>query len=326
MRLRRLVVLVFAGAAFIGGGTGSGASTPDCATSGPRVCVDLVGTPTTVAPSGDTNHYVNYISHISNEGNQSATHVTANVDLTGGLVLDSVTSTVGTCSVDAEPTCTIGRLGAGVTATIEFVARAPETEGAASASLEARFDESQNDSPTPDPKQDSVLVTEDTTVEVSDGSAASFVPKGESLTLTTDPTDTGVATANDPLIGQAIITTSPMDTTASIDEVALTIPCPKKVICRGGDWLHADIPGTFDPPLAFPLRWDATLVPTSLNVKKFALLYTECLDGCKLQLISARCSSPTPAASELPCLNHVAKLADGDFVATLHQNHNGFMH
>ena len=89
----------------------------------------------------------------------------------------------------------------------------------------------------------------------------------------------------DPLIGQAIITTSPIATTALIDEVTLTLPCPKKVICRGGDWFHADIPGTFDPPLAFPLRWDSTLIPSSLNAKKFALLYTECLSGCKLQVI-----------------------------------------
>jgi hypothetical protein len=299
-------------------------STPECSASGPHVCVDLVGDPATVAPSGDTPHYVSYISHIANEGNQSATHTTADVDLTGGLVLDSVTSSRGTCSVDAHPTCTFGRFGSGAEATVEFVARAPETEADATASLTVSFDEVTNDGPTPDPKQDSVTASEDTAVRVPNGSAATFVPQGASLSLTTS--NTGVATATDPLIGQAVITTSPTDTTAAIDEVTLAIPCPKKVICRSGDWLHADIPGTFDPPLAFPLRWDSTLIPTSLNVKKFALLYTECLDGCKLQVISARCSSPTPAASELPCLRGVAKLSDGDFVATLLNSHNGYMH
>ncbi|HEX3255376.1 MAG TPA: hypothetical protein VHQ96_06260 [Gaiellaceae bacterium] len=325
MRLRWLVVLAFAGAALIGGGSSSGASTPVCSTSGPRVCVDLVGTPATVAPSGETAHYVNYVSHVSNQGNRSATHVTADVDLTGGLVLVSATSSTGTCSISAEPTCTIGRLASGSTATVQFVARAPETEGTASASLEARFDETNNDSPTPDPKQDSVLVQEHTTVKVPDGSAASFVPKGASLTLTTDPTDTGVTTATDPLIGQAVITTSSVATTASIDEVSAPFTCPKKVVCRGGDWFHADIPGTFNPPLAFPLRWDKTLIPTSLTVRKFALIYTECLNGCKLQIISARCSSSNPNASELPCLTGVAKLSDGDYVATLISNHNGHM-
>jgi hypothetical protein len=325
MRLRWLIVLALAGVALVGGGTGSGATTPECSDSGPLVCVDLVGTPATVPPSDDTPHYVSYVSHISNEGNQTATHVTADVELSGGLTLDSVTSTRGSCSVDGQPNCVLGRLASGASATVEFVALAPEAEGAAKATLAVSFDERANDGPTADPKQDTVRASEDTTVEVLDGTAASFVPKGASLMLTTDPTDTGVATATDPLIGQAVITTSPVATTALIDEVTVSLPCPKKVICRAGDWFHASIPGTFDPPLAFPLRWDSTLIPSSLNAKKFALLYTECLDGCKLQVITSKCSSETPSAGELPCLSGVKKLPDGDWVATLLNSHNGYM-
>jgi hypothetical protein len=241
------------------------------------------------------------------------------------LVLDSVTSSSGTCSIAAHPTCTLGRLAGGANATVEFIARVPETEGTGTATLTVNFDERANDGPANDPKQDTVIVHEDTTVQIPDGSASSFVPEGASVSLTTDPTDTGVATASDPLIGQAIITTSPISTTASIDEVALSLPCPKKVICRGGDWFHADIPGTFDPPLAFPLRWDKTLIPSSLNAKKFALLYTECLNGCKLEVITRKCSSDMPPANELPCLGGVAKLPDGDWVATLWNDHNGWM-
>jgi hypothetical protein len=325
MRLRWLIVLALAGVALVGGGTGSGATTPECSDSGPLVCVDLVGTPATVPPSDDTPHYVSYVSHISNEGNQTATHVTADVELSGGLTLDSVTSTRGSCSVDGQPNCVLGRLASGASATVAFVALAPEAEGAARATLAVSFDERANDGPTADPKQDTVRASEDTTVEVLDGTAASFVPKGASLMLTTDPTDTGVATATDPLIGQAVITTSPVATTALIDEVTVSLPCPKKVICRAGDWFHASIPGTFDPPLAFPLRWDSTLIPSSLNAKKFALLYTECLDGCKLQVITSKCSSETPSAGELPCLSGVKKLPDGDWVATLLNSHNGYM-
>jgi hypothetical protein len=325
MRLRWLIVLALAGVALVGGGTGSGATTPECSDSGPLVCVDLVGTPATVPPSDDTPHYVSYVSHISNEGNQAATHVTADVELSGGLTLDSVTSTRGSCSVDGQPNCVLGRLASGASATVAFVALAPEAEGAARATLAVSFDERANDGPTADPKQDTVRASEDTTVEVLDGTAASFVPKGASLMLTTDPTDTGVATATDPLIGQAVITTSPVATTALIDEVTVSLPCPKKVICRAGDWFHASIPGTFDPPLAFPLRWDSTLIPSSLNAKKFALLYTECLDGCKLQVITSKCSSETPSAGELPCLSGVKKLPDGDWVATLLNTHNGYM-
>ena len=325
MRLSWLVGLTFAVAALLGGGTVSGASTPVCSASGPRVCVDLVGTPSTVAPSGDTDHYVNYVAHIANEGNQSATHTGANLDLSGGLVLDSVTSSVGTCSITAHPTCTLGRLAGGADATVEFTARVPKTEGTGRATLTVNFDERVNDGPANDPKQDTVILHEDTTVKIPDGSASSFVPEGASVSLTTDPTSTGIASATDPLIGQAIITTSPISTTALIDEVSLSLPCPKKVVCRGGDWFHADIPGTFDPPLAFPLRWDSTLIPSSLNAKKFALLYTECLSGCKLQVITSKCSSAAPPASELPCLSGVAKLPDGDWVATLVNNHNGYM-
>jgi hypothetical protein len=325
MRLRWLVALAIGGAALLGGATGSGASAPACSASGPLVCADLVGDPATVAPSGDTPHYVRYISHISNGGNQSATHTTADIDLSGGFVLVSVTSSLGTCSIAAHPTCTIGRLSAGAEAIVEFVALAPESEGTGTATLTVNFDERVNDGPESDPKQDTVIVHEDTTVKLPDGSAASYVPQGASLTLTTDPTDKGITTATDPLIGQAIITNSPIATTALIDEVAAPFSCPRKVICRGGDWFHAEIPGTFDPPLAFPLRWDSTLIPSTLSPKKFALLYTACLNGCQLQVISKRCSSPSPASSELPCLTGVAKLSDGDYVATLISNHNGHM-
>jgi hypothetical protein len=296
-----------------------------CSASGPRVCVDLVGTPATVAPSGETDHYVNYVAHISNNGTQSATHTGADLDLSGGLTLTAATSSVGSCSVTAHPTCTLGKIAGGGNATVQFTARVPETEGTGSATLTVNFDERANDGPASDPKQDTVVVHEDTVVKNPDGSASSFVPAGASVSLTTDPTDSGVATAADPLIGQAIITTSPVSTTASIDEVALTLPCPKKVVCRDGDWFHADIPGTFDPPLAFPLRWDRTLIPSSLNAKKFALLYTECLNGCKLETITSRCSSDMPPTSEVPCLTGVAKLPDGDWVATLWNDHNGWM-
>ena len=326
MKLLLLVTLAFAGVALLGSAAGSGASTPVCSASGPLVCVDLVGTPATVPPSeADSPHYVSYVSHIFNNGNQTATHAAADVDLSGGLELVSATSSLGSCSVDAHPTCTLGRLASGAKATVQFVALAPETEGAATASLAVSFDERVNDGPASDPKQDSVTSTEDTTVKLPDGSAASFVPQGASVELTTDPSNTGIASAADPLIGQAIITNSPIATTALIDEISAPFSCPRKVICRGGDWFHAEIPGTFDPPLAFPLRWDSTLIPSSLSPKRFALLYTACLNGCELQVISKRCSSPSPASSELPCLTGVAKLSDGDYVATLISNHNGHM-
>ena len=327
MRLRWLIVLALAGVALVGGGTGSGATTPECSHSGPRVCADLVGSPATVPPTdAQSPHFISYVSHISNDGNPSATHATADVDLSAGMVLVSASTSVGTCSVAGQPTCVLGRLASGAKATVEFVAQAPDAEGTATASLTISFDERANDGPASDPKQDTVVATEDTEVAVPDGTAASFVPKGSSVALTTDPTGTGVATSTDPLIGQAIITTSPIATTALIDEVPVTLPCPKKVICRGGRLVPRQHSRDVRPPLAFPLRWDSTLIPSSLNAKKFALLYTECLDGCKLQVITNRCTSATPPPSGLPCLSGVAKLPDGDWVATLLNTHNGYMH
>jgi uncharacterized repeat protein (TIGR01451 family) len=302
---------------------------PDCTTSGPNVCADIVGDLATVSHSEpDAPHFVTYSSTVANGGPESATHVTADLKLTGGLVLVSATPSVGSCSVNAvPPTCSLGRLAGGDTATINFTARVPLEKGEASATLKATFGE--GDGTDADPTQDSVSSTENTTIADPSGEgSASSVPKGASVSLTTDPTNTGVATAADPLIGEAVITKSPIATTASIKEVAAPFTCPRNVICRGGPWLEASIPGNgelFDPPLAFTLRWDSTLIPSSLTVKKFALLYTEGPDGSKLQIISARCSSPTPKASELPCLTGVAKLRDGDYVATLINNHNGRM-
>ena len=323
-----IMALACVGATLLLGGAAGSAASPNevCTTSGPNVCVDIVGDPATVPPSEADKppHFVTYSAQIANGGPQAATHMTADLELSGGLVLDSATPSVGSCSVGGTPTCTLGRLAGGETATIDFVVRVPETEGPASVTLTATFGE--GDGPDADPTQDSVSSTENTTIAALPGTASSFVPQGASVSLTTDPTNTGVATASDPLIGQAVITTSPRAVTALIDEVTATLPCPKKVICRGGDLFHADIPGTFDPPLAFPLRWDSTLIPSSLNAKKFALLYTECLEGCALQVITSRCTSATPPASELPCLSGVAKLPDGDWVATLLNSHNGYMH
>jgi Domain of unknown function DUF11 len=327
LRWSSVIALAFVAAIGLGGAATSGAADSEiCTQSGPLVCMTVSDDPAVVSPSSaDSPTYVVYTATVTNRAQSTITHVTATATFSDGLVLDSASSSVGSCTTVSGLSCTIGRLARNATATVTAVAKAPQTEGTVIASFRFSFDERFNDSGAPDPKQDTVSEDEKTTIEALSGTAASFVPKGASVTLTTDPTNTGVATTSDPLIGQAIITTSPTATTALIDEVSLTLPCPKKVICRSGDWFHADIPGTFDPPLAFPLRWDRTVIPSSLNAKKFSLLYTACLDGCQLQVISRQCSSATPSTSELPCLTGVAKLADGDWKATLVSDHNGWM-
>jgi len=328
MRLRWLLVCALVGGALFVGAAGSGASGPEiCSATGPRVCLDVSDTPEIVAPSkAGSATYVDYVGTITNRDNQTATHVEAKVELSADLVLFSATSSRGSCDVAGKiVTCAIGRLAAGATATVEIAAQTPTTEGTVSAKYTVTFDEHTNDNGTKDPKQDTVEKTEQTPVDAVNGSAASFVPKGQNVDLTTDVTGNGVATAGDPLIGNVKITSPASSVTALIDEISAPVSCPDKVVCRGGDWLHASIPGAFSPPLAFPLRWDASLIPSGLNANKFALLYTECLDGCTLQVISKQCSSATPKSSELPCLFGVAKLDDGDWQATLFNNHNGYM-
>jgi uncharacterized repeat protein (TIGR01451 family) len=317
-----LVVLAAVGI----GGAATGATEPEtCTETGTLVCIAVSDNPETVPPStAGSPKYVSYDVAVTNRGRSSITHVTVRGTFSAGLSLVSATPSVGTCTTAGGAlSCVLGRIARGAGATVAVVARSPEAEGVATATFTASFDE--GDGPDADPKQDSVSSTEHTTVEAVAGTAASFVPQGASVSLTTDPTNTGVATASDPLIGAAVITTSPTAVTALIDEVTATLPCPRKVICRRGDLFHADIPGTFDPPLAFPLRWDSTLIPSSLNAKKFALIYTECLEGCPLRVITTRCSSETPRTNELPCLSRVAKLPDGDWVATLLSEHNGYM-
>ena len=305
--------------------TGAAAETEKCTESGPRVCISISDDPEVVPPSSaGSPKYVVYTATVTNRGRSSITHVTVRGTFSAGLSLVSATPSLGSCTTAGGAlSCMLGRLPRGASATVTAVATAPAAEGTATASFTAAFDE--GDGPDADPKQDSVSSTEDTTIAALPGTASSFVPAGASVNLSTDPTGNSVASLGDPMIGKADISSAPTSVLALIEEVAAPVSCPKRVICRGGPWLHADIPGTYDPPLAFGFRWDASIVPANQNAKKFAVLYTECLGGCPLQVISKRCSSASPSASELPCLRGVAKLTDGDWVATLLSEHNGHM-
>jgi Domain of unknown function DUF11 len=321
------VALAIVAAFGLAGAGASGANaTETCTESGPLVCVSVTDDPEIVPPSTtELSRYVSYVVTVRNGAQSTVTHVAASATFSPDLVLASATPSVGTCTIVGGLSCNFGNLASGATATVTVGARTPFAEGTAAATFTAAFDERFNDTGTPDPKQDTVSDTEETTVDARTGTAASFVPQGASANLSTDPTDTGVASLSDPLIGNVGITSAPSSVLALIEEVSAPLSCPKRVVCRGGDWVHADIPGTFDPPLAFGFRWDSSIVPSNLSAKKFAVLYSACLDGCPIQVISKRCSSASPAASELPCLTDIAKLSDGDWIATLLSDHNGYM-
>jgi uncharacterized repeat protein (TIGR01451 family) len=299
-----------------------------CSTSGPLVCLTVSATPQDVSPSREGSPtYVSYDVVASNRATNTITHAALVATLPGGSSFVSATPDVGSCTSSAGlVSCQFGSLARGSIASVEIVVQAPSSEGEAVATFRVSFDEGFNDTGSPDPKQDTVTVSEAVGVAATRDSAASFVPQGASVELSTDPTGTGVATTSDQQVAAAAITSSPASVLALLEEVPGPLTCPKRVVCREGDWVQAIIPGTFDPPLAFELRWDATLIPSGLTAKKFAVLVTECLSGCPLEVVSDRCSSATPAKSELPCLRNVARLKDGDWVATLLNSHNGYMH
>jgi uncharacterized repeat protein (TIGR01451 family) len=311
------------------GGAGVSRAEPaeECTETGPLVCLSVTPTPDTVSPSREGSPtYVAYQVVVSNDAPNTITHAALAATLPAGSTFVSATSDIGSCDGDGGTvSCPFGSIAGGTGANVEVVVQAPETTGTATASFTVSFDERSNDGPEADPKQDSVTALPAFAVDATLDSAASFVPEGASVELSTDPTGNGVANSGDPQIANAAITSAPAAVSAFLEEVSGALQCPKKVVCRDGDWVQATIPGTYDPPLEFTLLWDASLVAPGQTVKKFAVLLTECLTGCPLEVVSDRCSDATPAASELPCLTGVARLNDGDWVATLVNSHNGYM-
>jgi len=329
--VRRVITWGIAAASLVlisGAGISSAQGLPECSTSGPLVCLSASATPQTVSPSHTGSPtYVSYAVVASNLARNTVNHAKLTATLPVGSSLVSATPSVGTCTIrSGAVSCAFGSLTSGAMASVAVVITAPMTEGTAAATFSVSFDEGPNDNGGSDPKQDTVSTTEAVTVAAPSGSASSFVPEGGSVELSTDPTATGIATPGDALLAEAMITSAPTALTASIEEVPGTLVCPKGVVCRRGDWVRATIPGTFDPPLSFGLRWDLSLIPSGLNAKKSVILLTECLNGCPLEIVSRRCSSATPAQAELPCLRNVARKQDGDWVTTLINNHNGYMH
>jgi uncharacterized repeat protein (TIGR01451 family) len=308
----------------------SGASAaPVCGTTAPQVCVDLVGTPATVSPSTALSPtFVSYDVSVVNQATRTVTHVTLANTLPAGSTLVSATPSTGTCAAGADGvSCAFGSVPSGGRVTATILVRAPEVEGQVADTVTVRFDEGFNDSPTADPKQDTVTTSTPTLVAAVAGEAASLVPSGAEVRLDTDPTRVDVATPQDPNIGKARVPASVHPTiSATLDEENAPFTCPNKQICRDGAWVHADIGDgqAFSPALEFELHWSQILVPAKQSVKNLAVLHTACLVGCPIEVVSRRCSSSNPAPAELPCLSGVVETAS-DFRATLHSKTNGYM-
>lgn len=327
--MRKSAVFAVAAAgviALLGGAARSGATGHEkCTMSGPRVCVSVTSTPNPVSPSTDRSQtYISYSASVTNRSYKKVKDVEVDIALPAGSGFVSASPSAGTCTGESGSVhCELGTLWPWATVTLGVVATAPAEEGEAAATFTVTFVTDSDHYY--HPEHHSLQAVEITDVQATEGEATTFVPAGASVEISTDPTGAGVVSPADPQSADAIVTSAPDSTTASLEEVAGAVECPYGTVCRGGDWVLATIPGTFDPPLAFVLRWDKTLVPKNQKAKNFVVLRTECLDGCPIETISRVCKSKHPTAAEVPCLRDIRKKR-GDWSATLFDTHNGYMH
>jgi hypothetical protein len=235
-----------------------------------------------------------------------------------GASFYAAVASAGDCTIaGATARCLIGKLSSGGVATVDLVSRAPTQAGAFRNVVSVSVKERGSDAPGNDPQADTITVSEPVMTLAAGGPRAlSFVPNGIATQL---------LAADEGQSGQSKIPPQHSDLTA---ELAITddppFVCPEGEICRGGGWVNATIPGTFDA-LQFLLHWPDEFVPAKQTEKNFVLFYLAC-DTCELEIISDRCSSATPSASERPCLWNLRDLGRNGFDATLISSHNGKMH
>ncbi len=329
-RTRRLALaaaVAVASLATFGALAPTASATFSCGFGGPRVCVDITDTPDPVSPSTPTSSsFLSYNVDVSNQSAGTVTHVTLVDKLPGGTTLVSTTPSQGTCgTLFGVVACSLGTLNPAAHATVAIVVRAPSVTGTIADIAAIAWDNVANYSAYPSPSQGAAIATEKTLVQAVAGRASSLVPPGQSVRLDTDPTGADVTTPTDVNIGVATVpATDKPAFTASIAETPGAVKCPYGVICRGGDWLLAQVPGTFFPALQFELHWNKAIVPANQTVKNLAVLHTDCLVYCPVEVITRRCSSATPYAAELPCLFGV-KETPYEFTATLFSKRNGYM-
>jgi Domain of unknown function DUF11 len=281
------------------------------------------------AASAAAPTFVAFTATVGNAGKSSLTQTTVTACLVAGsgeecgtpppgAFLRSAEASQGTCTVEgATAQCELGKLRRGAEATVDFVAGAPTEPGDFGNLVSAFVKERRHDKQPHDPNPDTVTVSTPVSVlPVGGPRASSFVPEGVAAEL---------LAGQDGQTGQSKIPTAHENLTAQL-EITEDPPfvCPKHEICRGGGWVSATIPGEFDA-LQFVLHWPKQFVSRKQTEKNFVLFYLAC-DTCDLEMISDRCSSPTPSAAERPCLWDIRLSKYKGLGATLITSHNGKMH
>jgi Domain of unknown function DUF11 len=334
--LRNTFIALVAGGllvAGLGGAAAAAADSPCPPPSGRQLCVSVTHTPVDVsAATAGGPTFVSFTATLQNVGKSELTQTTVTACLVSGsgsgadcgaappgASFYSAVASAGSCTIDgATARCVIGKLASGASATVDLVSRAPTQAGAFRNVVSVSVKERGSDTPGSDPQGDTITVSEPvTTLAFGGPRASSFLPAGiATQLLATDEGQSGqskIPSQHDALTAELAITDDPPFT------------CPKGEICRGGGWVSATIPGTFDPGLQFVLRWPDEFVPAKQTEKNFVLFYLAC-DTCELEIIRDRCSSATPSAGERPCLWNVRDLGRDGFEATLISSQNGKMH
>ncbi len=287
--------------------------------------------PEVSAASAGAPTFVSFTVTLQNVGKSTLTQTSLTACLVGGsdssagcgpapagASFHSAVPSMGGCKIDgAKARCAIGKLPSGAVATVDLVARAPTEAGTFRNVVSVSVKERGSDNPGNDPQADTITVSEPVTTLAAGGPRAiSFVPDGIATELlAADEGQSGLSkipSAHDALVAELAITDDP------------PFVCPKREICRTGDWVSATIPGTFDA-LQFVLHWPDKFVSPKQTTKNFVLFYLAC-DTCELEIIRDRCSSATPSAEERPCLWNIRDLGKKGFEATLISSVNGKMH
>ena len=310
--------------ALLGGAGGSSASTAtQCSTpqpSGRLFCVtveDIDG----VSPSGhvgsgarqaDVEAYQLYRFTVSNTSGSSLTNGTLSVVLTDNVgTSPGVTSTAVYIPSSATPfcalasttpnrvTCQLGNLAANSSKpTFVLGYRTSTTPGVTStdAAISVAFKEGSNGPNGANPA--TLSFTENTSLEPDPEASMAWSPSGQSVQLSTSPTFDNQFTT----MRYTVPAAKPAFTSELHESNGYV--CDPRVTCFG-ELVTTDLseaePGTFTASNPFHLTFKISLdiVPGG-NTN--AVVVSHKLDSGAFEVVSRRCTSSPPAATELPCI------------------------
>ena len=271
-----------------------------------RGCLEVTDSVDPVAPSGHagTPTYLTLTQTASNQGGNTLTHGATTTVLPAGSTFRSVTVKRGNaqCShASGTLSCSLGQMPPGTVVVVEILVQTPSQEGLVSTRSTLSFAERGNDNPNNTGKTDTVTVSE--TTEVDGDAGKTFVPANTPVSVATESTET--TAGNNPQYGRATIPASPSSFIASITEVLSGGPAFNCVFgrillddgllhhCRRGNWILAEIPGTFSPYLEFNLLSDKSLDFELQNKDNFEVFYAATASSTPRAL--PKCGAIVPA-------------------------------